>query len=383
VSAKTKIKVLECIRQGEIGGGESHLLSIAENLDRTKFDLVVLSFTDGPMIERLKERGVETHIVFSKLPFDIPKWPKVKKILREQQIDIVHTHGSRACSNVMIASKSLMIPVIYTIHGWSFHSDQNFFVRNARIWAEKILTSKADINISVSNSNRQTGINHITGFKSIVIYNGINQKKFSPYQSYKDIRHALGISPNAILVSFIARVTTHKQPLVLIRAFKKSLSNTSNLHLLIVGEGDQKQEAIRLAEDLELANKVTFQPFRQDVPEILAASDLFVLPSLWEGFSIGLIEAMSMGKAVIATNVDGTKEVIQNNVNGMLIEPGNIQALAESITRLANDKLLRQDLGQNALITVQEQFNSAVMTRKIEDLYIDLYERKKFHKVTH
>src|SRR5882762_8494588 len=147
MAATKKIKVLECIRQGQIGGGESHLLSLVENLDKTRFDPIVLSFTDGPMIERLKDMGVETHVIFTEKPFDMAKWGSVKKLLKQHQIDLVHAHGTRACSNVMWAAKSLKIPIVYTVHGWSFHPDQNPLVRRIRIMGEAYLTSRANTNI--------------------------------------------------------------------------------------------------------------------------------------------------------------------------------------------------------------------------------------------
>ena len=114
-----KIKVLECIRQGQIGGGESHLLSLVENLDKSRYEPVVLSFTDGPMIERLKQMNIPVHVIPTTRPFDITKWRTVKKFIEEQKVSLVHAHGTRAASNVLQAAQSLKLPLIYTIHGWS------------------------------------------------------------------------------------------------------------------------------------------------------------------------------------------------------------------------------------------------------------------------
>src|SRR5579871_2763006 len=102
-----KIRVLECIRQGKIGGGESHLLSLTAHLDRTRFEPVVLSFTDGPMIERLREMGVETRLIHTEKPFDFRIWRQVKRLLEAEAPDIVHAHGTRANSNVLWAARSL------------------------------------------------------------------------------------------------------------------------------------------------------------------------------------------------------------------------------------------------------------------------------------
>lgn len=367
-----KIKILECIRQGQIGGGESHLLSLVENLNRDEFEPVVLSFTEGPMIDRLKQMGVDTHVIYTEKPFDITKWKRVKKLLQDEQIDMVHAHGTRANSNVLWAARSLNLPVVYTVHGWSFHQDQNPLVRSIRVMGEKYLTSKASVNISVSASNKQSGKNYIKGFESVVINNGIDQNKFSPSKTFKNIRQELGIAEDTLLLLFIARFTHQKQPLLLIKAFQQALNSGSKMHLLMVGEGDQKQEALQLVQTLGIGNNISFESFRQDVPDMLAAADIFVLPSLWEGLPIGLLEAMSMGKAIIATEVDGTKEVLRHNENGWLIEPGNATALANAITILANDESLRNKMQQKARETVQQQFNAQHMTREIENIYKNL-----------
>lgn len=372
-----KIRVLECIRQGKIGGGESHLLSLTANLDRHKFEPVVLSFTDGPMMERLKEMGVETRLIYTEKPFDIRIWGQVKRLLERERPDVIHAHGTRACSNVLWAARKLGIPVIYTVHGWSFHQDQHPLVRRLRISGEKYLTARSRMNISVSASNQQSGREVIPGFRSIVINNGIDQRRFDPDRQYKDVRAELGIAPGAVVVLFIARFTAHKQPLTLIRAFAKALTLLKEgvgVHLLMVGDGDEKEAGAALAGELGLRESVSFETFRQDVPDVLHAADIFVLPSLWEGLPIGLLEAMAMRKAVIGTRVDGTREVLQDGENGLLVEPGDVDALAAAIVRLVEEKALRESLRGGAYETVRRRFDAAAMTKEIEDIYLKVIE---------
>jgi glycosyltransferase involved in cell wall biosynthesis len=210
----------------------------------------------------------------------------------------------------------------------------------------------------------------------VVINNGIDQKKFNPQIQFKNIRKELGIPEESILILFIARLTSHKQPLALINAFAKAFPSAPEMHLLMVGDGDQRQEVANLVQELNLSNKITLNSFRQDVPDILAAADIFVLPSLWEGLPIGLLEAMAMGKAVIATNVDGTCEIIQNNENGILVETDTlIPALAAALVKLSKDKSLRDKFSDSAVKTVNEKYNAAVMTRQIEDIYTGLLKK--------
>ncbi len=374
-----KIRVLECIRQGKIGGGESHLLSLTAHLDRSRFEPVVLSFTDGPMMERLKEMGVETRLIYTEKPFDIRIWGQVKRLLQAEAPDVIHAHGTRASSNVLWAARKLGIPVIYTVHGWSFHQDQHPLVRRLRILGEKYLTERSEVNISVSASNQQSGKEMIPQFRSVVINNGIDQQKFDPERAYSDVRAELGIARDSVVVLFIARFTAHKQPLTLIRAFARALTmlqgiGAAGLQLLMVGDGDEKEAGVALARELGLEDKIIFQAFRQDVPDVLHAADIFVLPSLWEGLPIGLLEAMAMRKAVIGTRVDGTREVLQDGDNGLMVEPGDVDGLAAAIVRLAADRELRESLRARAFQTVRERFDAVTMTREIESIYSKVLE---------
>lgn len=370
------IKILECIRQGQIGGGESHLLSLIENLDRTRFQPTVLSFTDGPMIKALNAMNVNNHVIHTERPFDISVWKKVKHLISSQKVDLVHAHGTRANSNILWAAKKLGIPVVYTVHGWSFHPDQHPFVRRIRIMGERYLTSKSNINISVSASNQQSGKKYIKSFQSVVINNGIDQKKFNPSTNHKNIREELNIPVDKILVLFIARFTAHKQPLALIHAFEQALKKNPALHLLMVGDGDQKQEAADLIQKKSLDTNITLQPFRQDVPAVLASADIFVLPSLWEGLPIGLLEAMAMGKAIVASNVDGTSEIIETGQNGILVETENLATLlSDALINLSEDENKRKMFGSRAIETVEKKYSATEMTRQIEQIYISLLNK--------
>ncbi|WP_315816901.1 glycosyltransferase [Paraflavitalea speifideaquila] len=106
MSHSPKIRILETIRQGQIGGGESHLLSLVENLDKDRYEPVVLSFTEGPMVDRLKAMGIQTEVIYTEKPFDISKWKRVKAFIEANNIQLVHAHGTRANSNVFWATKN-------------------------------------------------------------------------------------------------------------------------------------------------------------------------------------------------------------------------------------------------------------------------------------
>jgi len=372
-----RVRLLECIRQGQIGGGETHLLSLVENIDKERFDPVVLSFTEGPMVDRLRAMGIPTHVIYTEKPFDVSKRKEVRQFLQRHGVELIHAHGTRAASNVMHVARQMGIPVVYTVHGWSFHNDQSFLVRNLRKMGERYLTSRSSLNISVSASNKQTGVEAIRGFRSQVINNGIDRNKFDPESVSGRLRQELQLPEDAIMVLFLARFTAHKQPLTLMRAFKEALPALPALHLVLVGDGDQKAEAQALVEEWGLGDKISLLPFRQDVPQVLAGADVYVLPSLWEGLPIGLLEAMAMGKAIVATNVDGTREVIRDGENGLLVDAGNIPQLTNALVSIGKDAGLRQRLGLIARQTVRSKFDAAAMTREIEAAYTEVLKQKE------
>ncbi|RDV16703.1 glycosyltransferase family 1 protein [Pontibacter diazotrophicus] len=368
MSVKGKIRVLETIRQGKIGGGETHVLDLVKALDKELYEPIVLSFTDGPMISTLQQMGIKTYVIKTERPFDFTKWKEVKRLLKACQIDILHAHGTRALSNTFWAARRLGLPIIYTVHGWSFHADQPSLMKSYRTLGEKFLTSKSDITVCVSESNLKESQQLFDMSRATIIKNGIDLNKFNKGNSFSDIRRELNIAKETILVGYIARITSQKDPITLLKAIALIPADV-NIHFLIVGEGDLKEEALQLAVELKILTRVTFVDFRQDIPDILNAIDIYCLPSLWEGLSIGLLEAMAMSKAIVATAIDGTKEVIEHMVNGLLVPPSSPALLAKSLTLLATDEALRNTLSANAHLTIKDNHDVRKMTRQIESLY--------------
>ncbi|MBF9236496.1 glycosyltransferase [Hymenobacter sp. BT683] len=367
----SKIRILETIRQGTIGGGETHVLDLVQALNKELYEPIVLSFTPGPMVDRLAAMGVKTCVIPTEKPFNVFKWGQVSQLLKDEQIDLVHAHGTRAASNTFWAAKRLGLPIVYTVHGWSFHVDQPPVVRKIRQLGEQLLVSQADVTVCVSDSNRQDGLAFSPMARSVVIRNGVNLQKFNPDRAFKDLRAELGLGADRILIGCIARITGQKDPLSFVRAVA-AMPASLPATFLLVGNGDLKAAAVQLAQDLQLGARLVFLEARQDIPDVLRALDIYCLPSLWEGLSIGLLEAMAMGKAVVATAIDGTREVVQDGVNGLCIPPKSPEQLAAALTRLLADAGLRGRLGAAARQTVAREFNVETMTRQVEQLYQQL-----------
>ncbi|MCW3787475.1 glycosyltransferase family 4 protein [Plebeiibacterium sediminum] len=367
-----RLKILHAIRQGQIGGGESHVLDLVEHLNPFMYESIVLSFTDGPMIKALNVMGIKSYVIYTEKAFSINVWNQVKEVIKREEIDIVHAHGTRALSNVFSSAKYLNIPLIYTVHGWSFHPDQSVIERNLKQRIEKFLTNKCDRVICVSKSNQSDGIERFDLSRSRVIYNAISATKYNYDLQHNNIRNELNIPEDIFLLGYIVRFTNQKDPFTLIHAFNKVVSKYDKVKLLMVGEGDLKIPSVELVKDLNLSDKVIFETFRTDVPAILKAIDVYCLPSLWEGFPIGILEAMAMKVPVVATPVDGNKELINNHITGELFPIKDPKALADIIISLIENPKKRELLSQNAQKYVLENFRVEDQVEKVGDVYQEL-----------
>lgn len=366
-----KIRILQAIRQGKIGGGESHVIELVERLDPLMFESIVLSFTKGPMVDYMNAIGVKTYVIETEKPFDFGKWGEVKKLIEKEKIDIVHAHGTRANSNTFYSARKLGVPIVYTVHGWSFHPDQNLLVNKLRIWSEQYLVSQSDLTLCVSDNNLMDANHRFKLKRAKVIKLGINTKKFDPNLTYPNLRKELGINDDAILVGYIVRMTKQKDPFTLVRAIAL-IPNDINLKFVFVGDGDLKQEVMSLSKQLKIFDRITFLDFRQDVPNVLNAIDIYCLPSLWEGLPLGMLEAMAMKKVIVATAIDGTKEVIKNKINGIVIPIESPKLLAEALLLAFSDKELRESMGENASQTIKDDFNIEKMVINIQNEYKNL-----------
>ena len=365
-----RIKVLEVIRQGQIGGGESHLLDLINFLDKDLFEPICLSFSDGDMIIRMRKMGVECHVLDSNKPFDSNVQKSVSKIIKNEGIQLVHAHGSRAASNVLYPVLKSKIPLVYTVHGWSFHSDQSFLVYRLRAFCERLICHYANEVICVSQSNADTGRAVFGLKKAYVIENGINLDRFNPDLKYKNLRNEFGFSESDFVVGFIARCTLQKNPIVFLQAMKYIHDKNPLIKGLFIGEGDMDGDVDVYIQENNMSGYIYRSEFRTDVPDLLNCIDLYCLPSLWEGLSIALLEAMAMRKAIIATPTDGTKELIVNEKNGLVVPYNDALGIVEAIDRFYRDRTLMSRCCIEARQLVVEHFNAQRVADSVSRLYL-------------
>lgn len=365
-----EIRVLEVIRQGKIGGGESHLLDLIDSFDNKKVIPIVLSFSNGQMIEKLTQKSITCYVIETSLPFDIRIIKEINNIIKKENIQLIHAHGSRAASNMVITSIQTKTPMIYTVHGWSFHNDQPKVIFKLRALSEKFICSISKEVICVSQSNYNSGKKAFGLKKATIIENGVNLRRFDPKAKHKNIRNEFGFNDEDFIIGFIGRCTIQKAPIDFVKSINIANKKISNIKGLFIGEGEMDDKVLKEIERLKLQKTLIKVGFREDIPDILNAINVFCLPSLWEGLSISLLEAMAMKKAIVATSTDGTKDVINDGVNGIIVNFNKPNELAESYIKFYNQKDLYNHYSENAYELVKSKFSSNVVSELVTNIYI-------------
>jgi glycosyltransferase involved in cell wall biosynthesis len=206
--------------------------------------------------------------------------------------------------------------------------------------------------------------------KLITVYNGIDtgQFKISAAETAA-VRRELDLSPGQLAVGTMGELTQQKGYRYLLEAIPEILKSVPSVKFFIAGEGELKKSLLVLRDKLGLQSSVSFLGFRDDVPRLLSAFDIFVLPSLWEGLPVALIEAMAAGKPIVATDVDGNCEVTGRDAAGIAVEPLDPPALATALLELLGDPELRRRLGDAGIERAQKLFDVRIMIKRYQDLY--------------
>lgn len=381
-------KVLHPITRLIIGGAQENTMLTAQLLRADGWDVDVVSGpqtgSEGSLIETVRERGIplilEPTLVREVNPVkDFLAIFRLARLMRQGKYSIVHTHSSKAGIVGRWAAKLAGIPIIvHTVHGWGHHDYQHPLVRAYYILLEKITLPITDKLIAVTGKDIDKGLRDGIGKRSdyLVIRSGIELDRFGhPQVPRETTRAAWGIPANAPLIGSVTRLSPQKAPLDFVRAAALVAQRYPNAYFMMVGDGPLRGEVEQLATELGIANRLVLTGLRRDVPELLAAFDLFALSSLWEGLPRVLLQAMATSLPVVATACDGSAEAIETGVNGFLVPPSEPTQLAERLCQLLAQPTLAQQMGAMGYARVEE-FSDRGMVRAIAALYAELLNAK-------
>ncbi len=365
--------ILYLITRAEMGGSQTHLLELLRGF-RHEFQLSVATGEEGFLTEAARSLDIETFVLPNLVqPLDplrdVRALKEVTQLLQHLKPDLIHCHTSKAGILGRAAARTLRVPSVFTAHTWCFAEG------TSRLWkligtpCEQLAARCTTRIIAVSDSNRNLAIRRkiAAEHKIVTVHNGI------PDTHYR-ARPDRGGIPRIVMVARFAPQKNHHQLL-------SALASVGlPFRLAFVGDGPTRAAAQQLARELGIASQVEFLGVRRDTDQILAASDLFVLATNWEGFPITILEAMRAGLPVLATDVDGVREAVLHGQTGYLAPRGDTPMLAEKLAVLLKDGRLRARLGAAGRAVYERNFTRRVMLDKIADVYreaVPMFERRQ------
>jgi len=368
------MKILYIVTAAGFGGAPKNVLQLLEHMALKGHRVGLISAPERRLVVKAKAMGAVTfpnpHFVRSVTPHKdfLALWP-VLSAVRRFDPDIIHAHSTKAGFAARIAGAIFRKPVVFTAHGWAFTEGKGAQLRVIFAAAEKLASRVTDKIICVSEHDRELALRWkvATPEQLIVIRNGVDPRKFLNI-SGKGIRKELGISNEEVIVSFVGRLSPPKK----VDLFVDVVAAVKNCRAVIVGDGELKNVVSRKIDQLGLSKRVFLMGERTEIPEILAASDIFVLPSQWEGLPYTIIEAMMSGLPVVATKVGGIPELVEDGVTGFLVSPNNVDLLISAIRKLVEAPLLRMKMGKAARTKALENFTLERMLDETEQVYIEV-----------
>jgi glycosyltransferase involved in cell wall biosynthesis len=362
-------KVLHIVEDLKIGGLEKVIAAIVLHLDKNKYDVQVFCLVKGGAIaDELITEGINVKILNLNSYYDPFQVISLAQLIRREAFHVIHSHGYFASTFVRLAAFMIRTPVMVT----HIHSAYiQFKKRNFMI--DRFLARFTDKIICVSRAVQRfvIKIEGIEKQKTCVIYNGADIPLIVEKEGeIRRRRQQWGIEQYDIVITIVASLTENKGHKILLEAFNKVSQFLPSLKLLIVGDGFLKEDLKSRSLKFNIEKNVIFTGEQDHVQELLQISDLFVLSSLFrEGLSIALIEAIATGLPVVATNVGGNPEIIEDGANGFLVPPGNADRLAHAIKTLVSNPDLRKRMGAQGRKIYEGKFKLSLMIQQIESLY--------------
>jgi len=376
----SKIKILFLFAHLNYGGAEVGLLTTLKYINRSHFDCIVISIgKKGAIGEEIEKLGFKViYLDDDARLFNVYLIIKIARILSREKPDILHTSIFYANFFGRLAALFKRPKAIITEER-SMYTQKRFY----HVFFDRILSTFTDKIIVCSNSVLEFTVKQekIKKEKFCLIYNVPDTERFDIPETKEELRLKYNFSNGHFILGSVGSLIPKKGHRFLIEAAIELTKHIPELKIVIVGDGESKQTLSSLTEKADLQEKFIFTGARKDVPELMKIMDVFILPSLQEGFPRTLLEAMYIGLPIIATNISGIPEIIINGENGLLIPSKNSKAIEDSVLDIYRDINLRNRLGRNARKTIQSRFLLQNYVNRLEGLYLDLMGNIKEKKI--
>ena len=367
---KRKRNILFIVNGLSIGGGEAKLLELVQGIQNQysdDFNCIVCSVgMGGPLQKSFEALNVKLRIYPKKNAHDLSLVYKVARLIREEQIDIIQTTLFYAD---VIGAYAAWLTGVRNVISWEAVT-QPYSLKH--MMAYRLAAKWFAVSVAVSNAIRDEVMQkrHVGLEKTQTIHYGVDLEAYHPAKNHI-LHELLGLNSDVCIVSTVARLTPQKGHVYLIPALPDIVKAYPQAHFVFIGDGPLRNSLETQCRELEITEHVHFLGFRDDVAALLQSSDLFVLPSLYEGLPNVVLEAMACGLPVIATAVDGTPEAVVEGETGFLVEPKDPEALKTALMALINNRGLRQEMGMKSRTRVEQYFS---LERQIKE-FIALYDK--------
>ncbi|HUQ77855.1 MAG TPA: glycosyltransferase [Patescibacteria group bacterium] len=364
-----RVRVIEILATGTNGGAQEHLFSLLSRLDATYYEASVVALSGGSAVRKLQRHGFNVTVLD-----EADDGAAVRALTAHLALvrpDVIHTHMYRA--DIIGTKAALALRdtghrapyVVSTVHSSRVrsHEDRELL---------RQLTPAMDQLIAVSKSiEHKIASEHRTGAPVRLIYNGVDLQRYDHQEPCAPFGDQYGIEPGSKIVGVVARLEPEKGHQTLIEAWPSVLREVPDAYLLIVGEGSRRDFLEQWASAHKVGHRVVFAGRRDDIPAVTAALDVAVLPSWREAQGLSILEAMALSRPVVASDVGGIPEMVEDGVTGLLVEHDNPVALAAAVVRLLKDPAYAASIGRAGHDLVHERFCVELMVKAIEQIYDD------------
>jgi glycosyltransferase involved in cell wall biosynthesis len=348
-----------------LGGAEMIVKRLASSLDARRFRSVVCLFSPGWLYDASTNQGIPTSVVRINGAFDL-RWARAfAALVKRERVSVIHAHEFTANTYGSLMGQILGVPVVATVHG------KNYFAEQAKRRMAYRYVSRVSRMVAVSTDLKQFIVRRagVSENRVDVIYNGVDLADPPPKEQLDAIRKDLNLDGYDHVIGAVGSLYPVKGHVHLIEALPEILRVFPRTLLLLVGQGDLEQELKAEVARRDLGAHVRFLGFRTDVPALLSLLDVFVLPSLSEGLSMALLEAMAAGKPVVATKVGGNAELVIDGDTGFLIDAESPQSLSAKVVQVLRDKARATSMGERGRRRVHDKFSFHAMVDRYQSCY--------------
>ena len=356
------MKILYLITRADCGGAQVALLNLIMNLP-AGIEPIVAAGEEGFLQQECARKGIPYRLIPGLVaPISPAKdalaLMRLVALIRREKPCVVHAHTSKAGVLGRVAARLTRTPVIFTAHTWSFDEGVPHLRKRIAVPIERITAALGGKIITVADSNTQEALRHsiTTGRNLIRIWNGVPDSRLRASPASRD----------RVTLITVARMVPQKDHALLLRSL---VGVRGNWCLQMVGDGPLRGELQLLAEQLQLGERLQFLGERKDVAELLSQADVFVLASKWEGLPVSILEAMRAGLPVVATDVGGVREAVQEDVTGLLSKAHDERGLRDRIQSLMTLPSLMVQMGRAGRRRYEEHFRIETMVDKTVELY--------------